>query len=461
MFKISKGVKHNVNVIFVEDINSLEEFKKLNELNIFSAKSGEVFNNLDLKNEGNIYVGINFNETELLNTRMAGFNLGNILKQRKVSEVTLNTKELNDSNLEALLEGLADSTYNFDFYKAVKNEQLLNELSFNDERIDLITKQLNVMVGVFKARDLVNLTPQELYPESYANMILELFKDTNVVVEVMDKKQIEELEMEALLQVAKGSNNDPRFVVLKYLPLKEQEDHITIVGKGVTYDSGGYAIKPGGSMASMKSDMAGSAAVVGLFNTIALNKPLTNVVGVMALTENMIDGKAYKNGDVISTMKKLTVEVVNTDAEGRLTLADAIYYSATKLNSKVILETSTLTGAAASALGGNITAITTKNDELYETIHQIGNEVGEFNWRMPMTEDLIERVKSDIAELKNAVPGAGGMMTAGIFLENFAEDVPFIHLDIAGPAYGNAYKHLPKGASGIMVKTFYKYLVNN
>lgn len=459
MFKIEKNKTNKVLVNFVNEESILSELLKLKELEIFSGKTGEVFGNLDLNNEGIIYVGINYNEKDLLNTRMAGFNLGNYLKQRKVSSATLNTKELDNPNLEALIEGLADSVYNFDYYKTKKNNQILTSLSFNDQREVIINNRLNVMRGVFKTRDLVNLTAQELYPESYAKMILELFKDTEVSVEIMDKAAIEKLGMEALLQVARGSNNEPRFVVLKYLANSDVKEHLTIVGKGVTYDSGGYAIKPGGSMLTMKSDMAGSAAVVGLFNVLALNKPKVNVVGVMALTENLIDGKAYKNGDVIKTMKGTTVEVINTDAEGRLTLADAIYYAATKLNSTEILEASTLTGAAVAALGNNITAVTTKQDQMYERIHEIGNRVGEFNWRMPMTPDLIDKVKSDIAELKNAVSGGGGMMTAGIFLENFAEDIPFLHLDIAGPSYGNGYKHLPKGATGVLVKTFYEYLI--
>ena len=160
-------------------------------------------------------------------------------------------------------------------------------------------------------------------------------------------------------------------------------------------------------------------------------------------------------------MKKTTIEVVNTDAEGRITLADAIYYAATKLETSHIIEISTLTGAAVVALGNHITGITTEDDKLYEEIHKAGLKAGEFNWRMPITKQLKESVKSDIAELKNAVPGGGGMMTAGIFLNHFAEDVPFIHLDIAGPSFGKPYKHLPNGASGIAVKTMYNYSINN
>src|SRR5690554_5971655 len=173
----------------------------------------------------------------------------------------------------------------------------------------------------------------------------------------------------------------------------------------------------------------------------------------MALTENLINGEAFKNGDVISSMKGTTIEVINTDAEGRVTMADAIYYAATKLKSESIVELSTLTGACVVALGGEITGITTKDDELYNVIHEIGNEVDEFNWRMPITKSLENSVVSDIAEIKNATTGGGGMMTAGIFLNHFAEDIPFIHLDIAGPSFGSNNKNAPKGATGVSVKT--------
>ncbi|HHW79176.1 MAG TPA: leucyl aminopeptidase, partial [Acholeplasmataceae bacterium] len=273
-----------------------------------------------------------------------------------------------------------------------------------------------------------------------------------------NKEEIEKLGMEALLAVSRGSNKEPRFVVLKYFGNNKTSKHTTFVGKGVTYDSGGYAIKPAGSMASMKSDMGGSAAVVGAFRAIALNALKVNVVGVMALTENMINGEAFKNGDVISSMKKTTIEVVNTDAEGRLTLADSIYYAATKLESEEIIELATLTGACVVALGTNITGITTKNDELYEKIHEIGLKTDEFNWRMPITKELSNSIKSDIADIKNSVSGGGGMMTAGIFLDHFAEDIPFIHLDIAGTAFGTSNKNAPNGATGMGVKTLYEFI---
>jgi len=462
MINITKDKNFKVVVNFLDENKLTDDLKVLKEKELFKGKAGEVYNNLDLNNEGLIYVGLTNNDLEDL--RMSGFNLGKLLNSRKINEVTLNVKQINDGEtLQAILEGLIDSQYNFNYYKVDKKEKESKELSFINLKVDeeVINNTYNLMKGVFEARDLVNLAPIDLYPESYANRVLELFKDTKVEVEVLNKEQIEKLNMKGLLAVNKGSIHEPKFIIYRFLNNPKTDKHLTVVGKGVTYDSGGYALKPATSMASMKSDMAGSAAVVGLMKALNDNDIKTNVVGITALTENMIDGSAYKNGDVISTMKGTTIEVINTDAEGRITLADAIYYAATKLETSHIIEISTLTGAAVVALGNHITGITTEDDKLYEEIHKAGLKAGEFNWRMPITKQLKESVKSDIAELKNAVPGGGGMMTAGIFLNHFAEDVPFIHLDIAGPSFGKPYKHLPNGASGIAVKTIYNYIINN
>lgn len=462
MFKVLENKKYEANVLLFKKDELIKELELLKENKLFSGNAKEVYNDLDFSNKGNIFVGLGDDLNNLDNLRISGFNLGKLINSRKLNEVSLDLSLLKDNSLKVFMEGFIDSLYKFDFYKNEKHEQTLKTVSFINTNLTLIHEVINLMKGVFKTRDLVNLTPIDLYPESYANDVLNEFKNTKVEVEVYNKKEIEKLNMHALLSVANGSDKEPRFLVLKYFNDSKTKDHLTIVGKGVTYDSGGYALKPASSMATMKSDMAGSASVIGLFKALELNNVLTNVVGVIALAENMISGKAYKNGDIINTMKGLTVEVVNTDAEGRLTLADAIYFAATKLNSKEIIELSTLTGACVVALGNHITGVTTENEEMYNKIHKAGLIAGEFNWRMPMTDQLKDSVKSDIAELKNAVTGGGGMMTAGIFLNNFNEDVPFMHLDIAGPSFLNApYNNLPKGATGVQVKTLYNYIVND
>lgn len=460
MFNILENKDFETKVKILLENNIPNELKPLKENNLFKGKAEEIYDDLNYNNEGFIYLGLGSNDVSLESVRMTGFKLGKLLSKRKINDLEIDLKDIEEDKIEALIEGLADSQYNFDHYKSKKKEKITLNISFKNTNIKIVETTINLMKGVFKTRDLVNLTPIDLYPESYAKLIEEEFKNSDVSVTVLNKSDLEKLNMHALLTVGKGSNNEPKFVVLKYMGNKNQKEHKTIVGKGVTYDSGGYAIKPAGSMASMKSDMAGSATVVGLMKALNENKPKVNVVGVMALAENLISGKAYKNGDVINTMKGLTVEVINTDAEGRLTLADAIYYAATKLNSTEIVEISTLTGACVVALGNHITGITTENDDMYNKIHEAGLKAGEFNWRMPMTTQLKESVKSDIADLKNAVAGGGGMMTAGIFLNNFNEDVPFMHLDIAGPSFSNsAYKHIPKGASGVKVKTLYNYIL--
>lgn len=465
MFKIEKELLNEVVVNFVFKDKMPEKLITLEEKKVFTANLAETYSDLDLENKGIIYLGLGLEtEDNLEQLRMTGFNLGKILNSRKIDKVSIDLINIKKGHVvQNILEGLIDSQYKFDYYKLEKTEPTLKEVSFLNvgSKDKLILETANLMKGVFKARDLVNLTPIDLYPESYANKIEELFKDTNVEVEVLNKKEIENLGMHSLLAVNKGSNKEPRFVIIKYFNNQETNKHLTLVGKGVTYDSGGYALKPATSMVNMKNDMGGSAAVVGLMYSISLNKLKTNVVGVMALTENLINGNAFKNGDVISSMKGTTIEVINTDAEGRLTLADSIYYAATKLETTKIIELSTLTGAAVVALGSHITGVTTEDEKLYEKIHEAGNIAGEFNWRMPMTEQLKTSVKSDIAELKNSVAGGGGMMTAGIFLNHFAEDKPFIHLDIAGTAFGSGYKHLPKGATGTGVKTLYHYIKTN
>lgn len=461
MFKVLKNERLETHVLLFKENELNKEYGDLKENDLFSAKVKQVYNDLDYNNKGNILVGLGNDLNNYDDLRMSGFNLGKLVSMRKITEFSIDLELLKDYGLNAFIEGFIDSLYKFDFYKTKKHEQTLKSVSFINSNINQINQTINLMKGVFKSRDLVNLTPIDLYPESYANDVINEFKNSNVKVEVFGKEEIEKLNMHALLAVSKGSSKSPRFLVLKYFNNNDSNEHITIVGKGVTYDSGGYAIKPAGSMASMKSDMAGSAAVIGLFKALNLNEVKTNVVGVIALTENLISGDAYKNGDVINTMKGLTVEVVNTDAEGRLTLADAIYYAATKLNSIEIIELSTLTGACVVALGNHITGITTENDEMYNNIHKAGLISGEFNWRMPMTKQLKDSVKSDIAELKNAVTGGAGMMTAGIFLNHFNEDVPFMHLDIAGPSYlSSPYNNLPKGATGVKVKTLYNYILN-
>lgn len=464
MINISFNKKTKTEVVLVFENKLPEAVKALKKAKLFAGKSGETYTDLSVKRDGFIYLGLgNSNKIDNEELRIAGFKLGKVLVSNKVLKAHIDFKgnKLTKDLLFHLTEGLLHANYSFDNYKSNQEKSNeVNELSLiGVKKYEfLVHEATNLVNGVKVAKDFVNTPPIDLYPESYANKIVELFQGSDVKVEVFDKPAIEALGMKALLAVASGSDKDPRFVVMSYLPNHEINEHITFVGKGLTYDSGGYAIKPAASMATMHSDMAGSAAVVGALKAISDNKLNVNIVAVTALTENMINGSAYKNGDVISSMKGTTIEVGNTDAEGRITLADSIYYAATKLNSTKIVELSTLTGACIVALGTEITGAISNNDRFYKEVHEAGLRAGELNWRLPITDSLIKAVKGDIGDLKNSIPGGAGAITAGIFLEHFAEKKPFVHLDIAGPSFGKPRTYYSNGASGVGVRTLYELI---
>ncbi len=394
------------------------------------------------------------------------------LHTQKVVAASFETTTQNSINEEeafkGIVEGALQADYSFEKYltkKATRHLQTVSLLSKLENAEDLLTEVSNLMDGINLTRDLVNTPANDLYPETLATIVTDVFKDTAVDVDVFDKAALEELGAEALLAVSKGSTKEPRMLVLKYLPLGENEPAISLVGKGVTYDSGGYALKNAKGMATMKTDMAGAGAMIGTMKAISSNNLQQNVVAVIGATENMISGDAFKNGDIIRTLKGTTVEVLNTDAEGRLILADVLYYAATKINSKSIVDAATLTGAVIAALGQNITGVMTNDDALLQQVTEASKIAGEDMWQLPITPEFREKVKGKNADLLNSAinfVGAGTIFAAA-FLENFVEDVPWVHLDIAGTSYaGNkGNKYLPAGASGIPVKTLYEFVKNS
>lgn len=242
---------------------------------------------------------------------------------------------------------------------------------------------------------------------------------------------------------------------------KDSDRKIALVGKGVTYDSGGYSIKPGDSMVTMFNDMAGAAAVIGAMKAIGKSKLEKNVVALVAACENLISGEAYKPGDIIGSMAGKTIEIVSTDAEGRLTLADALYYAATVEKADKIIDVATLTGACVIALGNVNMGAITNNDDLMDEIKEASELAGEPVWQLPSNEEYKEQIKGTFSDLKNSGGRGAGTITAGLFLGEFVNNTPWVHLDIAGKAYSsNENGYLPKGATGIPVKTLYNFVKN-
>jgi len=307
------------------------------------------------------------------------------------------------------------------------------------------------------ARDLANEPPNVLTPEALADEALALAEAAGFEARVLGPEEIEALGMGAFLAVARGSANPPRLIHLTYRPEEKPRRRVALVGKGICFDTGGYSLKPSDRMRHMKADMSGAAAVLGAMRTLAHFRPPVEVHGVIAAAENKISGRAYVVDEVVRTMSGKTVEVANTDAEGRLTLADALYY-ASREAPDAILSIATLTGSATIALGRKIGALFATDERLGEAVRAQGAAEGEPLWPMPLEPRYERYLKSDVADLKNVGVREGGAIQAALFLKQFVRD-PYVHLDIAGPAYQPEEWELgPQGASGFGVRTLARWL---
>jgi leucyl aminopeptidase len=274
----------------------------------------------------------------------------------------------------------------------------------------------------------------------------------------MGEPFMKRLGMHALLSVARGSNEPPKLIAMEYNGGTKREKPVVLVGKGITFDSGGISIKPADRMEEMKSDMAGGSAVIGIMMAIADLRLPVNVVGIIPATENLPGGRAYKPGDVLQSMSGKTIEVISTDAEGRLILADAFAY-ADRYNPKVLIDMATLTGACIIALGDLIVGMMGTDEELKGRIREASEATGEKVWELPLPEEYNELIKSDVADFRNTGGRPGGAITAALFLQKFVGDYPWVHLDIAGPALlAKDRPYIPKGASGIGVRLMVEFL---
>jgi leucyl aminopeptidase len=362
----------------------------------------------------------------------------------------------------ALSEALALATYQFDGYKQKTNEPEKNikELTIYSGILDKEEIEASLTVGYAfgkgtnSARTLVNIPGNLLTATDMANYAKELAAKYDFEVEILEKEEIEKLGMGAFLAVNQGSTEPPKMIVLKYQGKEHWEDVIGLVGKGVTFDTGGYSIKTKDGIVGMKTDMGGAAAVLGAMEIIGELMPEQNVVAVIPSTDNMISGSAFKPDDVITSMSGKTIEVLNTDAEGRLVLADAVTY-AKHHGANYLVDVATLTGGVITALGLHTTGAMTNNESLYEQVLEASFEAGEPIWQLPLFEKDIERVRSSkMADLNNSPGREGHAIVAGAFIGEFAENTPWVHLDIAGTSTtSNGYDLGPAGATGVMTRT--------
>jgi leucyl aminopeptidase len=290
--------------------------------------------------------------------------------------------------------------------------------------------------GMIIARDLVNEPANVLTPEELARRATGLRK-VGVAVEVLDEKAMRRLGMNALLGVGQGSENDSRLVVMRWNGGRRGQAPVAFIGKGVTFDTGGVSIKPASGMEDMKGDMAGAACVVGLMHALAARKAKINAIGAIGCVENMVDGRAQRPGDIVTSMSGQTIEIINTDAEGRLVLGDVLHYIGKRFKPRFMINLATLTGAIIVALGHEYAGLFSNNDELCTRLSAAGQETGERVWRMPLGPEYDKLIDSKFADMKNTGGRAAGSITAAHFLKRFVGDTPWAHLDIAGTGMGS------------------------
>jgi len=364
---------------------------------------------------------------------------------------------------QSFVEGLNLGNYSFDKYKKSKEKPSELNVSFyadSQKKINsTLAKTKSVMEGVNFTKDLQNEPGIAVTPAELARRIQNKFRRTKVRVRVFNEKEIKKRKMGGLLAVGMGSANPPRFIILEYKGSKKSKT-FSLVGKGVTFDAGGISIKPASNMGEMKADMSGAAVVAGTLLAAAKAKLPVNILGVIPSAENMVSGSAMRPGDIVVTSSGKSIEVDNTDAEGRMILADALHF-ASQRNPNVIIDLATLTGACVVALGEYAAGLFTKNDKLAEQLYNSGIKTHDRVWRLPMWDDYNELIKSDVADVNNVGKTRwGGAITAAKFLEHFVDKkITWAHLDIAGPAMANDLNNYTrKYMTGFGVRLLFDYL---
>lgn len=479
-FKIVKKIEENYDRYFllvadndVKKINypnyiskeNKEFLKELIKINGFTAKEGEKLDSTlkaDFKGKSKVinFSLIGMGKLEKINAKTMRTNLYSSLKNY-TGEAFLSFSNEDLDDIDALAEVLEHINYRFDKYLTKnKNDKFLKISCLTTKKVPKLIEgyELGKISNIVK--DLVNEHPEVMTPKALAKKAEELGKEFGFEVEILDEKKAEKLGMKCFLSVARAAYHRPYVIVMRYVGNKSAKYKYGLVGKGLTYDTGGLSLKPNDGMLCMKEDMAGSATMIGAMCAIAKMKVKKNVTCVVAACENSIGPNAYRPGDVVETMNGLTVEVTNTDAEGRLTLADALTYIIRKEKVDEVMDAATLTGAIMIALGEDVTGVFTNDNAAASKLILASENWNEYFWQMPTFDSYKRYLKSEIADMQNTGSRMGGSVNAAKFLEEFVEGKKWIHLDIAGTAFangGNTY-YDKKGATGQVFRTIYSYI---
>ena len=456
--------------VYEDHTHTCEKVETIKAGELFKGKLGECFYYTTDDMKYMILVGLGkFEDLKLEDLKTAIAKGAKKAKELRLNEYGIKFMDTAHicpgGKVRSIVQALKLALYSFDKYKTGEDKKVYAPnvyiVDAPEDKLDKMNVKLqeinNLVEGVIEARNLVNEPANVIYPETLANRVVELGARDGFEVEIFDENQIQEMGMKAFYEVAKGSARAPRLIVMRHMNNPETEEIFGLVGKGLTFDTGGYSLKPSASMDTMKSDMAGAASVIGTMCALAKNNVKANVVAVIAACENAISGMSYKPGDIIGSMASKTIEVLNTDAEGRLTLVDAVTYIIEKEKVAKVVDVATLTGAALVALGTTTTAVISNNDAFYNELIEKAEKTGEKFWRLPDFDDYKKLIKSDIADLKNIGGRNAGTITAGLFIGEFVQDKPWLHLDIAGTSWADSSlnEYSGKGGTGVPVSTLY------
>ncbi len=463
---VFEGEKPEVGTLAEIDKRTGGVLTSLIETGEFTGKSGEsayIHNPGQMKARRLLLIGAGKQEEFTTDNvrRMAGTAARTLRGKKARSFAFLRRSQLPiGDSAEAATEGALLSLFDPDKYHTndktenhldvmilASTEGGFDELKRGIERGRIIAEATNF------GREVINEPSNVMTPTELARRAEEVAKTYGLELDVLEESEMKDMGMGSLLGVAQGSAEPAKMIVLRYAPKKNSDETIAIVGKGVTFDTGGISIKPSDGMEKMKYDMAGGATTIAAMRAIAQLKPSVNVIGMVPAVENMPGGRAQRPGDVVRAMTGKTIEVINTDAEGRLILADAVAY-ARKLGATKIVDLATLTGAVSIALGDVYVAILGNNQEWIDTVISASKKSGEKLWQLPLDKEYREQIKSEIADIKNVGGRKAGTITGAYFIREFVEDTPWVHLDIAGTAWNDSNKpYLSVGPTGVCVRT--------
>lgn len=442
-----------------EIISNIHKFGLFNELHTFAKLPARkiLFAGLGNKNEFN---------TE--KSRIISGKIIQYAKEFKIKELSLITCNFSKDIIESFVEGIILSSYSFEKFKTSKNNNAIDKISIliesnSKESQKKINETSVICESVNLGREISNLPPNECSPEYLAKIALDL-KNQGIKSKVISLDSMKDIGLNGIVSVGGGSINTPKLIVLKYEGTKKEENPILLVGKAVTFDSGGISIKPSEKMEEMKFDKCGGVNVIAIMKSLSSLKIKHNVIGIVPAVENMPSNSSYRPSDIIKMYNGKSVEVINTDAEGRLILADALAFGIKQYRPKLIIDMATLTGACIIALGSNIAGIIGNDEKLIKKILDISKVTDEKMWELPLLDDHHEQIKSKNADIKNTGGRAAGAITAAAFLSNFVENTPWVHLDIAGTAWNQegslSKSYNPPGATGFGIRTIIKFIMS-